>query len=89
MMNQTPPNSVAVAEPRPTSELLGLLGAVKDEHFNSFKWNGLWFYREGNWLTASLGEPHEAVGGRLHLGSASLKEASNWVQAKTDYYDVR
>jgi hypothetical protein len=86
-MEDTLPNSVAIAEPVPTSETMGLIGGMIDGMIQSFEYRGVQVHRLGNSIAVSPeGPPQDVVGGRMHVEGATILEVQKWLDAKVEVY---
>lgn len=85
-MIETPPNSVAIAEPNQHERLLGLLGAMKDGIVTAFEFQGVEVTYEGQSIHVVDPETGNKMGGATLMKSATLNETAEWVEAKVDLY---
>jgi hypothetical protein len=70
-----------------STELRGLIEAMKEGLFITFEYEGIQVHRSGNSVGVSpSGPPQDMVGGRLLMDSANLEETAEWIEAKVDLY---
>lgn len=84
-MIETPPNSVAIAEPNSHEETLGLIGAMMDGIVSQFEHRGLIVRRSGESIEVA-NQDEEPLGGYLLIESATVIGVKEWIDAKADYY---
>jgi len=66
------------------SELLGLLGGMKDEMISQFRYEGVYFYRTMGNIAVSPEGPPQDMAERTSLEEASLTELEEWVEEKAE-----
>jgi hypothetical protein len=72
-------------ETDPESQLLGLLGAMKDGILTSFEYHGIEVEVQGNSIIVRDTDRNQ-LGGRLLRGTATIREMADWVQTKAEFY---
>jgi hypothetical protein len=88
-MRETPPNSVAIAEPNEHERLLGLLGALEDGLLDAFEYQGIQVKHEGESIHVVDPRTGNQLGGATLMESATLNETAEWIKAKLDLYGDR
>lgn len=84
-MRQTPPNSVAIAEPNQKERLKGLLAAMFHGHVDSFEFKDVTVKRHVDSIQVVV--DHDRMeGGRLYISSTTVEFAYNWLDNKNDIY---
>jgi len=84
-MIETPPNSVAIAEPNQKERLKGLLAAMFHGHVESFEFKDVTVERCVDSVQVVV-DCDRTVGGRLYIPSTTVEFAYQWLDHKNDIY---
>lgn len=84
-MRQTPPNSVAIAEPNEKERLKGLLAAMFEGYVESFEFKDVSVERCVDSVQVVV-DCDRTVGGRLYIPSTTVEFAYQWLEHKNDIY---